>query len=217
MKIEDQRRIMVEEQLQGRDITDERVLDAFRTVPRHEFVSEELQHFAYHDNPLGIGAGQTISQPYMVAKMLQLMCIQPTDAVLEIGTGSGYQTALLAELALQVYTIERVRSLGEEARRRLRRLKYDNISLKIGDGTYGWRETFSAAKGFDKIVIAAGAPHLPEMLLSQLNDPGIMVLPQGDKLQQTLLMVEKRDGELVETTHGMCNFVPLIGDDAWKN
>lgn len=114
MKIEDQRRIMVEEQLQGRDITDERVLDAFRTVPRHEFVSEELQHFAYHDNPLGIGAGQTISQPYMVAKMLQLMCIQPTDTVLEIGTGSGYQTALLAELALQVYTIERVRSLGKK-------------------------------------------------------------------------------------------------------
>lgn len=217
MRYEDQCKQMVERQLKQRDITDERVLEAFLAVPRHDFVPEEMQHFAYGDSPLGIGAGQTISQPYMVAVMMQHLQLQPTDTVLEIGTGSGYQTALLAEIARQVFTIERVRTLAESARRRLRSMKYDNIRFLIGDGTRGWPEVAETIDGFDKIVVAAGAPHVPQELINQLNDPGILVIPQGDRQQQSLVVIRKENESITQTEHGLCSFVPLIGEDGWDD
>lgn len=217
MRFEDQCKQMVERQLKQRNITDQRVLDAFLSVPRHRFVPEEMQHFAYEDSPLGIGAEQTISQPWMVAIMLQHMQLQPTDSVLEIGTGSGYQTALLAELAQQVFTVERVRVLAQSARRRLNAMKYTNIKYMIGDGTQGWAEASAAVNGFDKIVVAAGAPRIPRELINQLNDPGILVLPQGDRQQQTLVVIRKKGDSITRIEHGLCSFVPLIGEDGWAD
>lgn len=204
---QDARQRMVRRQLQQRGIVDERVLDAMARVPRHEFVPEEARHLAYDDSPQHIGAGQTISQPYMVAAMTQALRPQPGDKALEIGVGSGYQTAVLAELVREVVGVERLPDLAVEARRRLARLGYDNVSIHIGDGTEG----YEPAGPYDAIVVAAAAPAVPPPLIRQLADGGRLVIPVGSGYEQELRLVE-RAGNTVTTRDLMpVRFVPLIG------
>lgn len=202
---------MVLTQLEARGIKDLRVLAAMRKVPRHYFVGEALQDQAYGDFPLPIGREQTISQPYMVAEMTQLLELTPDDQVLEIGTGSGYQTAILAELAHKVYTIERIRELLIEAKKRLDRLKYLNVVTKCSDGTNGWPE-----KGpFDGIIVTAGAPHVPEPLKEQLAIGGRLVIPVGDIYSQVLMKIIRKKDRFIEIAMGGCRFVKLIGNHGW--
>ena len=189
------------------DITDPRVLDAIERVPRHRFVPEHLQQYAYDDRPLPIGLGQTISQPYIVALMTQSLDLTPETKVLEIGTGSGYQTAILAELAGQVYTVEVHPELQERARRILDELGYTNIHYRIGDGWEGWPEEAP----FDAIIVTAAADEWPQALINQLAEGGRMVLPIGKKgWSQTLWLVTKLDGHLIKESLGPVRFVPLI-------
>ncbi len=206
-----QRAEMVRAQLRARGLRNERVLAACAEVPRHLFVPEPLRPQAYEDHPLPIGLDQTISQPYMVALMLE--CLEPTgrERVLEIGTGSGYQTALLARLCREVYTIERLTPLAEDARRALEGLGYANVHYRIGDGTLGWPE----AAPFDGIVVSAGAPEEPPSLLAQLAEGGRMVIPVGDRWAQRLLVIQRRKGELHRRTETACVFVKLIGREGW--
>lgn len=203
---------MVTTQIQGRGIRDQRVLEAMRKVPRHLFVGEALQDQAYGDFPLPIGEGQTISQPFIVAEMTQALELTPDDRVLEIGTGSGYQTAILAELADRVYTIERVRNLFIEARRRFDRLRYYNIVAKCSDGTLGWRDEAP----FDAILVTAGAPYVMGTLVDQLDDQGILVVPVGGEASQMLTKVVKDGDEIQEINLGGCRFVKLIGAHGWQ-
>ena len=207
-----QRSRMVEEQLRGRGIRDERVLAAFARVPRERFVADELRGQAYADGPLPVGQGQTVSQPLMVAIMVELLDVQPSDRVLEIGSGTGYQAAILGELAAEVWTIERHSLLASRAREILRELGYDNVSVVAADGSLGLVERAP----FNKIVVAAGAPQLPTSLVAQLSDEGILVAPVGDRVQQQLAVARKRAGEVVSTTHSLCCFVPLIGELGWE-
>jgi protein-L-isoaspartate(D-aspartate) O-methyltransferase len=203
---------MVEEQLIGRGIQDERVLAAMRKVPRHLFISEALWDQAYGDHALPIGERQTISQPFMVALMTESLELRGQERVLEIGTGSGYQTAVLAELAGKVYSIERIKSLGMRARTVLESLHYLNVVVKVFDGTYGW----SDEAPFDAILVTAGAPEIPQPLLSQLKEGGRMVIPIGDRTSQVLHKVVKTPQEAVDTVLTGCVFVPLIGSYAWR-
>ena len=205
------RRQMVERQLVPRDITDPRVLAAMGSLPRHLFVEEALQSQAYTDNALPIGSRQTISQPYIVAAMTQLLKVGPEDRVLEIGTGSGYQTALLAALAGEVYTIERLRPLANRARAILQELGCSNIHLRVGDGTAGWPEEAP----FARIVVTAGAPSVPAPLLAQLDRGGRMVIPVGDGKKQTLTVVIKGPAGVRLEHYDPCVFVKLIGRDGW--
>ncbi|MFC1887502.1 protein-L-isoaspartate(D-aspartate) O-methyltransferase [Candidatus Cloacimonadota bacterium] len=216
MKIEDKRRLMVEDQIHSRGIETEAVLKAFLKVERHLFVHEEIQHLAYNDSPLNIGKGQTISQPYIVALMLDLLEIKKSDNILEIGTGSGYQTALLAELAGEVYTVERIDVLLLKARDLLRKMGYKNINYLVGDGTRGWKEGEPMRSEFDKIVVAAAAPDIPTSLMEQLADGGIMVIPAGNRSWQDLIVIKKVGDEFITTNHGGCTFVPLIGQEGWS-
>ncbi|MBI2885058.1 MAG: protein-L-isoaspartate(D-aspartate) O-methyltransferase [Candidatus Omnitrophica bacterium] len=211
MTFEDARRRMVEAQLRGRGLEDPRLLRAFFDVPRHDFVPAELQAEAYADRPLPIGAGQTISQPYIVGLTLSLLRLQGHERVLEIGTGSGYQTALLARLALEVYSVERLPELAETARERLARIGALNAHLHIGDGSLGW----AAHAPYDAMVVAAGVPQIPPALVDQLADPGRLVIPVGTARSQILTVVERRGGALRTADAGECSFVPLIGQDAW--
>ena len=213
MKFKRLRDKMVTTQIEGRGIRDTRVLDAMRKVPRHLFVGEALQDQAYGDFPLPIGEGQTISQPYIVAEMTQALALTPQDIVLEIGTGSGYQTAILAELSYKVYTIERVRKLFIATRRLLDELKYHNIVAKCSDGTLGWQEEGP----FDAIIVTAGAPKVPETLLGQLKEGGRLVVPVGGTHSQSLLKVVKYADGVRETNLGGCRFVKLIGNHGWKD
>ncbi len=201
------RQTMVELQLRARGIRDERVLDAMRRVPRHEFVSEPFRCEAYGDHPLAIGEGQTISQPFIVALMLEALALEPGHKVLEVGTGSGYQTALLAELAAQVLSIERHASLSQAAQHILQRLGYRNMTLIVGDGTQG----LPAAAPFEGIVVSAAAPQLPPALFAQLKEGGRMVVPVGNPISQDLQLVRKLDGQPVVTVLEGCRFVPLVG------
>jgi len=203
---------MVEEQLVPRGITDARVLEAMRKVPRHLFLEEALADRAYDDSALPIGEKQTISQPYIVALMTQALALRPTDKVLEIGTGSGYQTAILAELAERVYSIERVKSLALQARERLDRMGYRNVAIRIGDGTYGWGD----AAPFDAILVAAGSPSVPPLLVEQLREGGRLVIPVGDRAVQRLQLGVKQHGHLALSDLGDCVFVPFIGAFAWN-
>lgn len=198
--------------LRLKGITDEKVLQAFRQVPRHLFVDEALFEQAYDDNALPIGLGQTISQPYIVALMTQLLELKKDEKILEIGTGSGFQTAILAQFSKRVYTIERHRPLGERARIRLKKMKYANIVFKIGDGTLGWKYNGP----YDKIIVTAGAPSVPKVLTDQLQDNGKLVIPSGDKWTQQLEIYQKKSTHIEKQVAGNVVFVPLIGSYAWQ-
>lgn len=200
--------------LRVKGITDDNVLDAFRMVPRHLFVDEALFEQAYDDNALPIGLGQTISQPYIVALMTQLLDLKKdgNEKILEIGTGSGFQAAILAQFSRRVYTIERNRELGERARKKLRKMGYENIVFKIGDGTRGWPQHGP----FDKIIVTAGAPSVPQELIDQLADDGILIIPTGDKCVQVLEIYHKKENNIEKSSAGDVVFVPLIGQNGWK-
>jgi protein-L-isoaspartate(D-aspartate) O-methyltransferase len=206
-----ERERMVEVQLRKRGITDERVLAAMGRVPRHLFVEEALRDQAYGDRPLPIGTGQTISQPYMVAIMCQLLALLGAEKVLEVGTGSGYQAAVLAELARKVYTVERISFLAARARESLESLHYTNILVKVGDGTVGWEDEAP----FDRVIVAAASPEVPAPLFQQLAEGGRMVVPVGDAHGQTLHVVEKVNGQMRVSTDVGCVFVRLIGKYGW--
>ena len=203
---------MVEEQLVRRGITDSRVLEAMRKVPRHLFLGAGLADRAYEDSALPIGEKQTISQPYIVALMTQVLALRETDRVLEVGTGSGYQTAILAELAGRVYSIERMESLAVQARARLDQMGYRTVAIRIGDGTYGWAD----AAPFDAILVAAGSPSMPPLLVDQLREGGRLVIPVGDRHVQRLQLGVKQGGQLIISELGDCVFVPFIGAFAWS-
>lgn len=205
------RQTMVAEQLVARGVRDRRVLDAFLKVPRHLFVREEDVERAHEDHPLPIGGAQTISQPYMCAYMTERLALTGSERVLEIGTGSGYQAAVLAELAREVYTVERVADLSSSAQERLEGLGYANLRYRIGDGTLGWREEAP----FDRILVTAGAPTVPPALVAQLGAEGILVIPVGDERVQTLTEVRRRGDRVEEKTLGPCVFVKLVGRQGW--
>ena len=206
------RQKMVEVQLRARGIRDERVLTAMERVPRELFISEEYWQQAYEDHPLPIAAGQTVSQPYIVAFMLEVLSLDGAEKVLEIGTGSGYQTALLAELARQVYSVERIEALAHSAKATVQRLGYRNVILVVGDGSLGLAEHAP----FDAIIVSAAAPEIPQPLLEQLGEGGRMVVPVGPADAQELVLVRKQDGSTVVTRLEGCRFVPLIGEQAYS-
>ena len=203
---------MVEEQIVSRGIKDSRVIAAMKKVPRHLFVEEALQSQAYSDHPLPIGEKQTISQPYMVALMTEALQLKEKEKVLEIGAGSGYQTAVLAELAEKVFSIERIRSLAIKARQLLYELGYFNVEIKIFDGTHGWMEEAP----FDAIIVTAGAPDIPQPLLDQLAIDGRLVIPVGDAYAQDLMRVTKTKERIKKEDLGGCRFVKLIGRYGWE-
>jgi len=198
--------------LRQRGITDEKVLEAFKTVPRHRFVDGLMSAQAYDDNALPIGCGQTISQPFIVALMTQCLQLGKDDKILEIGTGSGYQTAILAQFSRRVYTIERHRELADTARKLLRQMGYQNVVFRAGDGTRGWAQYAP----FDRIIVTAGAPAVPQTYLDQLADPGIMVIPHGDRGVQTLELYRKANGKLERQELTSVVFVPLVGEKGWE-
>jgi protein-L-isoaspartate(D-aspartate) O-methyltransferase len=203
---------MVETQIAARGVSDPRVLAAMNKVPRHRFIPSTLWDQAHGDYPLPIGEDQTISQPYIVALMTEMLELKDTDRVLEIGTGSGYQAAILAELAAQVYTIDRVALLLAQAERILAKLGYTNITTRVGDGTLGWPEEMP----FDAIIVTAGAPQVPRPLTEQLALGGRLVIPVGDRWSQTLTCVRKTTEGLKFEYHGGCRFVRLIGEHGWQ-
>lgn len=207
----DERRMMVESQLRNRGIHDERVLEAMLRVPRHEFVSEEYKAQAYEDHPIPIAENQTISQPFIVADSLQALNLRGTESVLEVGTGSGYQTALLAMLARVVCSIERHAALAESAEAILSTLGLSNVKIVVGDGSHGLHE-FAP---YDAILVSAAAPTIPQSLFEQLADDGRMVIPVGPQNSQELQLVRKRDGKAVVQVIEGCRFVPLIGAEGY--
>ena len=206
------RKKMVKEQIEARGVKNERVLKAMMKVPRHLFIEEGLWSQAYGDFPLPIGEGQTISQPYIVALMTEALGLKGDESILEIGTGSGYQAAILAELAERVFSIERISSLGAKARRILDELGYANILIRISDGTYGWEEETP----FDGVIVTAGAPEVPKTLCEQLKIGGRMVIPVGDEYSQILLKIVRKDTGYKKEDLGGVRFVKLIGDHGWK-
>ncbi|RMG53668.1 MAG: protein-L-isoaspartate(D-aspartate) O-methyltransferase [Acidobacteria bacterium] len=198
--------------LRRKGITDERVLAAMAKIPRHVFVEEKFRSQAYEDRPLPIGCGQTISQPFMVALMTQLLDLRPEDRVLEIGGGSGYHTAILASLARQVVSIERIPELAEKAAARLAQLGLDNVIVTVGDGTTGW----SPLAPYDAILVAAGSPDIPQPLIDQLHIGGRLVIPVGEERLQRLIRVIKGERENRIEDHGGCVFVKLLGQHGWE-
>ncbi len=208
----DERQRMVEEQLIYRNIRDERVLEAMRSVPRHAFVPLEYRHMAYSDGPLPIGSGQTISQPYIVALMTQLLRLKGDENVLEVGTGSGYQAAVLGKLAKQVYTIERYTELADQAAAVLQKLGLNNVRVHIGDGSLGLPEHAP----FQAILVTAAAPKVPQSLLEQLDEGGRLVVPVGGRMNQFLELWERRGAKFVQDVLVPVAFVPLRGRHGWK-
>jgi protein-L-isoaspartate(D-aspartate) O-methyltransferase len=204
---------MVKTQIEARGITDPRVLAAMATVPRHEFVPGALIESAYGDYPLPIGEGQTISQPYIIAEMTQTLDLKGDERVLEIGTGSGYQAAILAQMAYRVYTIERNQTLFRQTRKLFDRLKYHNIVTKYSDGTQGWKEECP----FDAIMVTAGGQQVPPPLIEQLASGGRLVMPVGDSSTQELIRLEKTPEGLTSCNLGACRFVKLIGQYGWDD
>ena len=208
-----EREWMVKTQLMGRDITDEAVINSMLIVPRHNYVPEDKQEYAYYDSPLEIEAGQTISQPYIVALMAQALELKANDKVLEIGTGSGYSAAILSRIAAYIYTIERHDILAHFAKKRFQNQGYKNIEVRVGDGTLGWTEKAP----FDAILVTAGGPMIPDSLINQLAIGGRLVIPVGDKGEQMLMRVKKTaTSELIEENLGLVRFVPLIGSKGWS-
>ena len=212
IKYERQREEMVRNQIEARGIRSPRVLAAFRQVPRHLFVSEALRDQAYGDYPLPIGEQQTISQPFIVAEMTQALDLCEDDRVLEIGTGSGYQAAILAQIVYRVYTIERKHSLYLQTRNLFDKLHYHNIVMKYADGTKGWKEE----SPFDGIIVTAGAPKIPDVLIDQLEVGGRMVVPVGNQHTQELIKIFRDDQYIRQTNLGGCRFVKLVGEYGWK-
>ena len=203
---------MVREQIEARGVDDPAVLRAMREVPRHEFVEPAMAAKAYHDGPLPIGEGQTISQPYVVALMTSLLQVEPGMKVLEIGTGSGYQAAVLAAMGAEVYTVERLRGLYHKVRAKFLELRLFGVHFKLDDGTVGWPEEAP----FDRILVTAGGPRVPEPLLDQLADPGRLVIPVGEARQlQRLVLAVKQDGEITREDKGGVQFVDLVGTHGW--
>ena len=211
-ELAEQRARMVEEQLRGRGIRDERVLAAMGKVPRESFIAPEYAREAYADGPIPIGAGQTVSQPYMVAAMVEALEVQPSDRVLEVGTGTGYEAAVLAELAAEVWTIERHAELADKARQILSELGYGNVHVIYGDGSLGLPEQAP----FDKILVAAGAPQAPPSLIAQLAEGGILAVPVGNRVEQQLQVARKIGGQMVTSRQVLCCFVPLLGAEGWE-
>ena len=208
-----EREQMVREQLEFRGIKNRAVLEAMLTVPRHLFVPEHLRKYAHYDGPLAIGEGQTISQPYMVALMVEALEPQAGDWILEVGTGSGYAAAVLSRIVSRVFTVERHRSLALGAVRRFRLLGYDNIDVYVGDGTKGW----PAEALFDGILVSAAAPAIPASLRNQLKPGGCLVIPVGGRGYQELLRLRlERDGSSVQDSLGAVQFVPLVGEEGWN-
>ena len=206
------RRKMVETQIIDRGITDEKVIETMSKIPRHIFVEEAMAGQAYCDSPLPIGERQTISQPYIVALMTELLQLTGSEKVLELGTGSGYQTAILATIAKKVYTIERIRPLALRARKALDRLGLLNVNIKIGDGTEGW----ASEAPFDAIIVTAGAPEVPETLLTQLSVGGRLVIPVGNQFQQIMVRITKLEDDSFFRENSIgCRFVRLIGKHGW--
>ncbi len=207
------RQYMVDTQIVARGIKDRRVIEAMLKVPRHLFLDEALRPQAYDDNPLPIGEKQTISQPYIVALMSETLHLKGTEKVLEIGTGSGYQCAILAELADQIYTIERIPSIAKRARKIFDQLNYSNVIINIGDGTLGWKQH----SPYDGIIVTAASPRPPKPLLEQLAKGGRLVIPIGDEFSQNLSVFTRNDNDdLTEESYGGCRFVKLIGQHGWR-
>jgi protein-L-isoaspartate(D-aspartate) O-methyltransferase len=206
-----QRAEMVDAQLRRRGIRDERVLRAMEIVPRHEFVPWQLQREAYHDSPIPIGEGQTVSQPYIVAHMLEALRLSPEDRVLEVGTGTGYEAAVMSRIVREVYTIERFASLAEAAKNTFDRLRYTNIHVLIGDGSRGYAD----GAPYDAIIVAAAAPRVPDALVEQLKDGGRAIVPVGEADLQQLRLVSKNDGGVQRQTLDACRFVPLVGEEGY--
>jgi len=213
VNLERARERMVEEQLIERGISDSRVIAAMARVERHRFVEEALWARAYEDRALPIGLRQSISQPFMVALMTQSLELKGHERVLEIGTGSGYQTAVLAELAANVFSMERISSLATTAREVLDTLAYHNVAVRVADGTLGWAEEAP----FDAILVAAGSPRVPRPWIAQLRDGGRLVFPIGEEELQTLVRIRKEDGRLREEYLGDCRFVKLVGRYGWRH
>lgn len=206
---EKKRQIMIEKDIRGRGITDKKVLDVMGKTPRHLFVEGHLMDAAYEDYPLPIDEGQTISQPYVVALMTEVLRLKPSDRVLEIGTGSGYQAAILAEIVKEVYTIEIRKGLADKAEKRLKKMGYKNVKVKYGDGYFGWEEYTP----FDAIIITAAANHIPPPLIKQLKEGGKLIIPLGSTVySQTLILAIKKKGELDLEEITSVRFVPMIGE-----
>jgi protein-L-isoaspartate(D-aspartate) O-methyltransferase len=208
------RQKMVEEQLITRGIKDQAVIEAFKKVAREKFMLEKNRDYAYQDGAQSIDAGQTISQPYIVALMLQALKLGEEDRVLEVGTGSGYAAALLAEIVKKVYTIERIEQLAVQARKVLQELDYQNVEVKIGDGSLGWEEKAP----YDAILVSAAAPYVPENIIKQLANKGRLIIPVGERggIQQLKLITKKYNGKIKEESLEYVRFVPLLGDDSWR-
>ncbi|PID76237.1 MAG: protein-L-isoaspartate O-methyltransferase [Deltaproteobacteria bacterium] len=204
---------MVKAQIESRGITDPHVLHAMRVVPRHLFVGEAFADQAYNDHPLPIGEHQTISQPFIVAEMTQALALGPEDRVLELGTGSGYQAAILARVACRVYTIERIHTLYLKARKLFDQLGYHNIITRYADGSLGWQEE----SPFDAIIVTAGVPEIPSVLVNQLAVGGRMVMPVGNRHRQELVKLTRDEDGVCQTKLGGCRFVKLLGEYGWKN
>ncbi len=196
----------------ARGLEDEYVIEAMKRVPRHLFVDKTYYHQAYNDYPLPIGYGQTISQPYMVAAMTELLELKGNEKVLEIGTGSGYQTAILALLCSRVYSIERIAELTKRARSTLHNLGFQNINLIVGDGSIGWPDY----SPYDGIIVTAGAPEIPNALIAQLAENGKLVIPVGDEFSQVLNLVKKHKSRIYRNEYFGCTFVPLVGKGGWN-
>jgi protein-L-isoaspartate(D-aspartate) O-methyltransferase len=208
------RQKMVEEQLITRGIKDQAVIEAFKKVAREKFMLEKNRDYAYQDGAQSIDAGQTISQPYIVALMLQALKLGEEDRVLEVGTGSGYAAALLAEIAKKVYTIERIEQLAVQARKVLQELDYQNVEVKIGDGSLGWEEKAP----YDAILVSAAAPYVPENMIEQLANKGRLIIPVGERggIQQLKLITKKYNVKIKEESLEYVRFVPLLGEDSWR-
>lgn len=201
------------ETLQSKGIRDLAVLRAFEMTPRHQFVPSGIKHRAYEDAPLPIGSGQTISQPWVHARYLELLQLKGAERVLEIGTGSGYQTVPLAHLVAQVFSIERIAAVMQQARENIQRAGAKNVSLLVGDGTIGWREYAP----YDAILVGAGSPSMPQPLLDQLAEGGRLLIPIGDREEQRLVVAERKDGKIITRNEAPMRFVPLIGHHGWEN